>query len=146
MFLAGLDDITFEAIKTAALVLVALFGFNEIVSKIVSKIGQYTRKNDKIEQLDPEKIKTDIHTYMDSRYERLSRKYDEELDDVRKQIEENHTDTLAQLQEVKAELYFQTECNAAIMDGLVQLNCNGPVKIAKEHLDDYLNKRAHNVF
>ena len=80
---------------------------------------------------------------IDGMRERLSRDFNKRLDDIEFKIQENHIDTEAKVQEVRAEQMFQMELFKAVLDGLSQLNCNGPVTIMSEKLDDYLNKKAH---
>lgn len=73
----------------------------------------------------------------------MSKEFNKRLDDIEKKIEDNHTDTEAKVQEVRAEQMFQMELFKAVLDGLGQLNCNGPVTEMKERLDKYLNEKAH---
>lgn len=80
---------------------------------------------------------------LDGMRERLSRDFNKRLDDIERKMEDNHTDTEAKVQEVRAEQMFQMELFKAILDGLGQLNCNGPVTDMKEKLDRYLNEKAH---
>lgn len=80
---------------------------------------------------------------LDGMRERLSRDFNKRLDDIESKIEENHTDTEAKIQEVRAEQMFQMELFKTVLEGLGQLGANGPVTIMSEKLDDYLNKKAH---
>lgn len=48
-----------------------------------------------------------------------------------------------EIKSIKDEMKIQTECIQAILDGLIQLNCDGEVTTAKKRLDLYLNERAH---
>ena len=73
----------------------------------------------------------------------LSKEFNKRLDEIERKIEDNHTDTEAKVQEVRAEQMFQMELFKAILDGLGQLNCNGPVTEMTEKLDKYLNEKAH---
>ena len=73
----------------------------------------------------------------------LSKEFNKRLDEIERKMEDNHTDTEAKVQEVRAEQMFQMELFKAILDGLGQLNCNGPVTEMKEKLDKYLNEKAH---
>lgn len=73
----------------------------------------------------------------------LSKEFNKRLDEIEKKMEDNHTDTEAKVQEVRAEQMFQMELFKAILDGLGQLNCNGPVTEMREKLDKYLNEKAH---
>ena len=80
---------------------------------------------------------------IDGMRERLSRDFNKRLDDIEAKIQDNHTDTEAKIQEVRAEQMFQMELFKTILEGLGQLGANGPVTIMSEKLDDYLNKKAH---
>lgn len=80
---------------------------------------------------------------LDGMRERLSRDFNKRLDDIESKIEDNHTDTEAKFQEVRAEQMFQMELFKTVLEGLGQLGANGPVTIMSEKLDDYLNKKAH---
>lgn len=73
----------------------------------------------------------------------LSKEFNKRLDEIEQKMEDNHADTEAKVQEVRAEQMFQMELFKAILDGLGQLNCNGPVTEMKEKLDKYLNEKAH---
>lgn len=52
----------------------------------------------------------------------------------------------AKLQQMSSELCILTYSNLATLEGLKQLNCNGPVTEAKEKLEKYLNQQAHGEF
>ena len=80
---------------------------------------------------------------LDGMRERLSRDFNKRLDDIESKIEDNHTDTEAKIQEVRAEQMFQMELFKTVLEGLGQLGANGPVTVMSEKLDDYLNKKAH---
>ena len=58
-------------------------------------------------------------------------------------LENMQLETEAKLQEIRAEQAMITYCMRAVLDGLHQLNCNGPVTEASEKLDKYLNEQAH---
>lgn len=73
----------------------------------------------------------------------LAKEFNRRLDDIEKKMEDNHTDTEAKVQEIRAEQMFQMELFKAVLDGLGQLNCNGPVTEMKEKLNKYLNEKAH---
>ena len=80
---------------------------------------------------------------IDGMRERLSRDFNKRLDDIEDSIKDNHADTEAKVQEVRAEQMFQMELFKCVLDGLGQLGANGPVTIMSEKLDEYLNKKAH---
>ena len=145
IILSELKEITFDMVKNAALVLVALYGLQVIIDNIKTKIANRVKKEQKVENFDPEEIKCDMEKYLDVKHKIITDKYDGELKDIRDELQENHTEYVALIQEIKSELYLQTECNAVIMDGLVQLDCNGPVKIMKERMDKVMRKRAHDI-
>lgn len=145
ILLSELKEITFDMVKDAALVLVALYGLQVILGNLKTKIESRVKKDQKVEEFDPDAIKCDMEKYLDSKHRLITDKYDGELKEIRDELQENHTEYVALIQEIKSELYLQTECNAVIMDGLVQLDCNGPVKNMKERMDNFMRKRAHNV-
>lgn len=73
----------------------------------------------------------------------LTKEFNKRLDEIELKIEENHIDTEAKIQEVRAEQMFQMELFKTVLDGLGQLGANGPVTTMSEKLDLYLNKKAH---
>lgn len=73
----------------------------------------------------------------------LSKEFNKRLDEIENRIEDNHTDTEAKIQEIRAEQMFQMELFKAVLDGLSQLGSNGPVTDMKEKLDRYLIEKAH---
>ena len=73
----------------------------------------------------------------------LQKEFNKRLDEIEQKIEENHADTEAKIQEVRAEQMFQMELFKTVLDGLGQLGANGPVTIMSEKLDNYLNQKAH---
>ena len=48
------------------------------------------------------------------------------------------------LQEIRDEQGILTESMLAVLEGLHQLNCNGPVTVARDKLVSHLNERAHH--
>lgn len=80
---------------------------------------------------------------LDGMRERLSRDFNKRLDNIETKIEDNHTDTEAKIQEIRAEQMFQMELFKTVLEGLGQLGANGPVTIMSEKLDNYLNQKAH---
>lgn len=72
--------------------------------------------------------------------------YEDSISDIKKSIEEMKADTDAKMQALRAEQLIITDSLLAILDGLGQLNCNGPVTEAKDNLVDYINDRAHSKF
>lgn len=44
---------------------------------------------------------------------------------------------------LKEEMTLICYCMSATLDGLIQLDCNHSVPVAKDKLDKYINKKAH---
>lgn len=107
-------------------------------SKIVSRI---TAEHDRMKKWDTmeEQMLKNIQAERDKIYAR----YDVKLEEIEGRIEDNHIETEAKIQQTQSELYILTQCMSAVLDGLKQMNCNGPVTEAKEMLDSYLVRRAH---
>ena len=80
---------------------------------------------------------------LQSESEKIYERYDTKLEEIEKRIEDNHIETEAKIQQTQTELYILTQCMAAVLDGLKQMNCNGKVTEAQTILDEYLVKRAH---
>ena len=76
--------------------------------------------------------------------DKIYERYDTKLAEMEEKIDNNHADTEAKIQQTRSELYILTECMAAVLDGLKQLNCNGKVTDRKKEIDDYLNNAAHD--
>lgn len=94
---------------------------------------------------DIDNVRDKIVKKYDDKLSELEEKMDKDNEELTKKIEENKTDSEAKMQELKIELFVQTECTRAILDGLHQLNCNGPVTKARELLDTYLSGSAHDI-
>lgn len=73
----------------------------------------------------------------------LQKEFNKRLDEIEAKIEDNHTDTEAKIQEVRAEQMFQMELFKTVLDGLGQLGANGPVTEMKDRLDKYLMDKAY---
>jgi len=48
------------------------------------------------------------------------------------------------IQGIKKEMTLVCFCMSATLDGLMQLNCNHSVPVAKDKLDKYINQKAHD--
>lgn len=94
---------------------------------------------------DVENTRKEIVKKYDNKLSELEEKMDRDNEELTKVIEENKTDSEAKMQELKIELFVQTECMRAVLDGLHQLKCNGPVTQARELLDTYLSGSAHDI-
>lgn len=126
--------ISFDEIVHIAVIIMAVWGFYKIIMEIVEAV---TKRHDKEQKWG--EWEENLQKERDKIYER----YDNKLAEIEERINLNHTDTEAKIQQTQADLYIITECMAAVLDGLKQLNCNGKVTEAKQTLDAYLIKRAY---
>ena len=107
----------------AAIIFMGLYGFYEVVAKFVKKINE---RHDKEQAWDKA-----VSQIADER-KRITDLYDERLDDLE-----------AKMQSIIAEQCLIIETQQAILAGLGQLKCNGPVTRQKKKIDAYLLKKAH---
>jgi len=106
--------------------------------KVVMEIlGVVTKRHDK------EKKWGEWEENLQKERDKIYERYDGKLAEMEQKIDSNHADTEAKIQQTRAELYILTECMAAVLDGLKQMGANGKVTEAKQTLDAYLIKRAH---
>lgn len=142
------STITFEMLIKLAGIIAAAWAFYKIIMEIVKAI---TNRHDREQEWD--KV-SDLENIMIEKYKEDQKKkwreYDSKIEHTNEQIVKVNEsiadlsiDTDAKLQEIKSELCILTESVNAILDGLKQLNCNGPVTEAKEKLDAYLIGQAH---
>ena len=130
--------ITLELILKIIAALAAIWGGFKVITEIINFINKQHDRAQKWDSMEEEMIKN-IQAERDKIYER----YDSKLEEMETRINANHDDTVARTQELKAELYILTECMAAVLAGLHEQGCNGPVSEAQEMLNEYLRKRAH---
>lgn len=152
------QPITLNLIIQIGLMLMGLWAFYKVVKEIIQSI---TARHDKEQKWD--EYEKNLKEERDKIYE----KYDTKLAEIKKEMEvnegiakkerelikENYNDKLTELenkidynhcemdgktQELKSEVMLLTKGMAAVLDGLVQQNCNGPVKRAKEEFESYL--------
>lgn len=128
------QTITLQALIQSAALIVGIWGFIKVVTEIAKAINERHDKEQKWGEWE-----VNLQEERDKIYER----YDTKLAEMEEKIDNNHADTESKIQQTRSELYILTECMAAVLDGLKQLNCNGKVTEAKENLDAYLMKRAH---
>ena len=126
--------ITLNEVVNVAVIIMAVWGFYKIIMEIVKAI---TERHDK------EQKWGDWEENLQKERDKIYQRYDEKLSEMEQKIDSNHADTEAKIQQTRAELFILTECMAAVLDGLKQQGCNGKVTEAKENLEAYLNKRAH---
>lgn len=127
--------ITIQTLVQVGLAFMGLWGFIKVVNEVFKAIAA---RHDKEQKWD--KYEENLKEERDKIYE----KYDTRLEELETKLEESQTDTEAKIQEIQAELYLQTESMLAVLEGLQQLNCNGPVSEAKKKLDAHLLERAYN--
>lgn len=58
--------------------------------------------------------------------------------------EDRYEEITTKVQQIQAEQCMMTYCMMATLDGLHQLGANGKVTEARETLDKFMNKQAHN--
>lgn len=129
------QTISLQALIQCAVIIGAVWGFYKIIMEIVKAI---TTRHDKEKAWDKatadlEKTRADI-----------TKRYDERLDELEAMINDNHTETEAKMQELKADILILTKSVSAILDGLKQQGCNGKVTEAKENLEKYLMDKAYD--
>lgn len=125
---------TWDNLIQIAVVLMACWGFYKVIKEMVEEV---TKRHDK------EQKWSDWEENLQKERDKIYDRYDSKLTEIEDHINSNHADTEAKLQETRSELFILTECMSAVLDGLKQLNCNGNVTEAKNNLDAYLIKRAH---
>lgn len=161
IFLMDIADLTFSHILQGLAVLI-------IVAEVYKKIKEVKNASDADHErkqgwdyaariikskekewdsglLTVENVRREIMKKYDDKLFELEDKMDKDNEELVKKIEDNATDSEAKMQELKIELFVQTECMRAVLDGLHQLKCNGPVTQARELLDTYLSGSAHDI-
>ncbi len=129
------QTISLQALIQCAVIIGAVWGFYKIIMEIVKAI---TTRHDKEKAWD--KATADLEK---TRAE-ITKRYDERLDELEAKIDDNHTETEAKMQELKADILILTKSVSAILDGLKQQGCNGKVTEAKENLERYLMNKAYD--
>lgn len=129
------QTITLQALCQLGGVLVALWGAYKIIMEVVKTI---TNRHDREKRWD--------ETAKEIQQERakIVERYDKRLEEIERVIEDNHTDTEAKIQELKADMLILTKSLSATLDGLKQLGANGAVTKAKEELDSFLIDKAYD--
>lgn len=125
---------TLNDIINVAVIIMACWGFYKIVMEIIHAV---TTRHDKEQKWG--EWEENLQKERDKIYDR----YDAKLAEIEEKLNANHIDTESKIQQTQTELFILTECMSAVLDGFKQLNCNGKVTEAKNNLDAYLMKRAH---
>ena len=129
------QTISLQALIQCVVIIGALWGAYKVAMEIVEAI---TKRHDK--EVAWDKTKEDL---MKGRQEIIDR-YDKKLAEMEETINDNHADTEAKIQELKADMFILTRSVSAILDGLKQQGCNGSVTKAKEDLDQFLMGKAYD--
>ena len=138
-----LTDLTFQDILMGIAALIVVYAAYKKIKEILNDFNiDYARKKkwDKTSEIVAEKEPIWDDAVADIRGERkvILDRYDDRLDKIEKKIDENHCDTEGKIQEVRADVMVLAESIRAVLEGLIEQGCNGPVKEAKEKLDHYL--------
>ena len=133
------EPITINLLFQLGGIIATIWGGYKILMEIIKTIGAKYVKVKKQEELEPTLIKN----IQDER-DKIYANYDKQLADIQAEIDDNHTDTEAKIQEVRAEQEMLTECMYATLDGLHQLGANGKVTETRTMLNEYLIRRAHD--
>ena len=131
-----METITFSDLIRIAVVIMSIWGFVKIIMEIINAV---TKRHDREQKWDS------MADSINSSRADIVAKYDSRLTEMEQKIDENHADTEAKLQQLGADMYTLTTCMQAVLDGLIQLNCNGNVTKAKHDLDEYLAKQAYDM-
>lgn len=139
------EAVTVSLLIQMGVIIIGLWGFVKAVKEIVKNI---TDRHDREQAWDEAvKNKDDVYRIITENFQternKVYDRYDNKLEEMDRTINENHTDTSAKFQQVYSELFILTNCMQAVLEGLKQLNCNGPVTEESEKLKAYLSKRAH---
>lgn len=129
------QSITLQALVQVGAVFVALVGFYKAIMEVIKMI---TSRHDREKKWD-ETVED-----LEKGRQEIIKRYDNRLSEMEQKIDDNHNDTETNIQDLKNGMIILTQCTAAILDGLKQLECNGKVTEAKEKLDKYLMDRAYD--
>ena len=138
-----LTDVTFQDIIFAFAVLIVLYTAYKKIKEILNDFNtDYAKKKrwDKTADIVQEKepVWDDAVANVYAEREHIVKWCNNRLDEIQKEMADNHTDTEAKIQEVRADVIILAESIRAVLEGLIEQGCNGPVKEAKEKLDHYL--------
>ena len=137
--------VTLSTLVEMGIIIIGFWGFVKVVKEIIESItARHDREQkwDEMEKTMKEDHKDILENVQEER-DKIYRKYDEKLAEMEQAINTNHADTAAKFQQMGAEMLVLTECMAAVLDGLKQLNCNGKVSEAADNLARYMMERAH---
>ena len=142
-----MEAITFNDIVKMAIALMAMWGFYEVLVKVVTAI---TKRHDKEKKWD--EMETKLLKNIQEERDKIYANYDPKLEDISKdieklrgEIESTHCETESKMQELLAIITILTKGQVAALDGLKQLNCNGRVTETKAELDSFLQQKALDI-
>ena len=136
-----MPDISLFSPQNFIYAIALIFAIYEIYDKGSKIVKRIAAEHDRVKKWDEmEEVWT---KNLQAEREKIYERYDTKLEEIEKRIEDNHIETEAKIQQTQTELYILTQCMAAVLDGLKQMNCNGKVTEAQTILDEYLVKRAH---
>lgn len=122
-------NITIDFFIQMAVCLLGLWGFIKAVAEVIEAVN---KRHDREQKWD------EYAENLQQERDKIYKKYDNRFEEIENKIDANHTDTEAKVQELKAEVLMLTKSMSAVMDGLIQQGCNGPVTEAKKNLDEFL--------
>ena len=129
-------EVTMSDVIKLATIITSVWVFAKVLMEMFKAI---TARHDREQKWD------EMATSLDTARQNIVVKYDTKLAEVEKKIDENHADTEAKLQQIGSDMCMLTICMNAVLDGLIQQNCNGNVTKAKHDLDEYMAKQAYDI-
>ena len=141
------DTISISSFLVFCATFAGIWAGYKLVMEIIKEI---TSRHDKKQELEEAaiKIKTMKDELMKEYKEDQQKKwaeYDKEVSEIRAMIKDNHDDSISRFNLIREEQKLNTEVLFAILQGLHQQGCNGPVTEAQEKLAKHLNIEAHKV-
>jgi len=138
-----LTNVSFAMFLQAVAVIIVVYAAYKKIREILNDFNidhERKKKWDITADIVREKEKVWDDAVADIRGERdyILKRYDTRLDELEKRMEDNHADTEAKIQEVRADVIVLAESIRAVLEGQIAQGCNGPVKEAKDKLDHYL--------
>ena len=124
-----MGQITIDFLIQAAVCLLGLWGFAKAVGEVVEAVN---KRHDREQKWD------DYANNLQEERDKIYEKYDNRLKEIEEKIDDNYGEMEARTQELKVEVLVLTKSMSAILDGLIQQGCNGPVTEAKKNLDEFL--------
>lgn len=122
-------SLTIEFFVQMAVCLLGIWGFVKAVVEVIEAVN---KRHDREQKWD------EYAENLQQERDKIYKKYDDRFEEIENKIDANHTETEAKVQELKAEVLMLTKSMSAVMDGLIQQGCNGPVTEAKKNLDEFL--------